>query len=59
MKQLEGKPISQDVVARLRECLEACEFARYAPASAKQEEKSKIYEMASDVIVSTEKELSK
>jgi len=59
MKQLEGKPISQEVVARLRECLEACEYARYAPASAKQEEKSKIYEMASGVIVSTEKELSR
>ncbi len=59
MKQLEGKPISPEVVARLKECLEACEFARYAPASAKQEEKSKIYEMASDVIVSTEKELSR
>ena len=59
MKQLEGKPISQDVVARLKECLEACEFARFAPASSRQEEKSKIYEMASNVIVATEKELSK
>ncbi len=59
MKQLEGKPISQDVVARLKECLEACEFARYAPASSRQDEKSKIYEMASNVIISTEKELSK
>ena len=59
MKQLEGKPISVDVVARLKECLEACEFARFAPASSRQEEKSKIYEMASNVIISTEKELSK
>ncbi len=59
MKQLEGKPISQDVVARLKECLEACEFARFAPASSRQEEKSKIYEMASGVIISTEKELNK
>jgi len=59
MKQLEGKPISVDVVARLKECLEACEFARFAPASSRQEEKSKIYEMASAVIISTEKELSK
>ncbi|MGA7160042.1 MAG: BatD family protein [Bacteroidota bacterium] len=59
MKQLEGKPISQDVVARLKECLEACEFARFAPASSRQEEKSKIYAMASDVIISTEKELNK
>ncbi len=59
MKELEGRPISAEVVARLKECLEACEFARYAPASARQEEKSKIYEMASNVIVLTEKELSK
>jgi BatD DUF11 like domain len=59
MKQLEGKPISQDVVARLKECLEACEFSRFAPASSRQEEKSKIYEMASNVIISTEKELNK
>ncbi len=59
MKQLEGKPISQDVVTRLKECLEACEFARFAPASSRQEEKSKIYEMASNVIISTEKELNK
>ena len=59
MKQLEEKPISAEVVTRLKECLEACEFARYAPASSQQEEKSKIYEMASSVIISTEKELSK
>ena len=59
MKQLEGKPVSQEVAARLKECLEACEFARFAPSSASHEEKSKIYDMASNVIVSTEKELSK
>jgi hypothetical protein len=59
MKQLEGKPISQDVVLRLKECLEACEFARFAPSSSMQEEKAKIYEMASGVIVATEKELNK
>jgi hypothetical protein len=59
MKQLEGTRVSQEVVSRLKECLEACEFARFAPSSATQEEKSKIYEMASNVIVSTEKGLNK
>ncbi|HTR81998.1 MAG TPA: BatD family protein [Bacteroidota bacterium] len=59
MKQLEGKPVSQEVVTRLKECLEACEFARFAPSSSQQEEKSKIYTLAADVIISTEKELSK
>lgn len=59
MKQLEGKSVSQEVAARLKECLEACEFARFAPSSASHGEKSKIYDMASNVIVSTEKELSK
>ncbi len=59
MKQLEGTKVSQDVASQLKECLEACEYARFAPSGATQEEKSKIYDMASNVIVSTEKELNK
>jgi len=59
MKQLESKSISAELIGRLRECLEACEFARFAPSSAAQEEKSKIYAMASEVIVATERELNK
>ena len=59
MKQLEGTKVSQKVASQLKECLEACEYARFAPSSADQEEKSKIYGMASNVIVSTEKELNK
>ncbi|HTX19846.1 MAG TPA: BatD family protein [Bacteroidota bacterium] len=59
MKHLEEKRISQEVSARLKETLESCEFARFAPSSATQEEKTKIYDMASNVIVATEKELNR
>jgi hypothetical protein len=59
MQQLESKSISTELIGRLKECLEACEFARFAPSSAAQEEKSKIYAMASEVIVATERELNK
>ena len=58
-RQLEVKSISGDLITRLKECLEACEFARFAPASSKQEEKRKIYDLADAVIVATEKELSR
>jgi hypothetical protein len=59
MQQLAAKSISTELIARLKECLEACEFARFAPSSAAQEEKSKMYSMASDVIIATERELNK
>jgi hypothetical protein len=59
MQQLAAKSISPELIARLKECLEACEFARFAPSSAAQEEKSKMYSMASDVIIATERELNK
>jgi hypothetical protein len=56
-QQLSEKNISAELVGRIKECLELCEFARFAPASASEEEKKKMYDIASEVIVATEKEL--
>ena len=49
--------VSGDLARRIREALEMCEFARFAPASSSPEEKAKMYSVANDVIVSAEKEL--
>ncbi len=57
-QQLSEKNISPELVGRIKECLEICEFARFAPASASEEEKKKMYDLASEVIVATEKELN-
>lgn len=59
VRQLESVSMPAGLIAQLRECLEACEFARFAPASATQEEKEKIFAMAGDVIVATEKGLNR
>ena len=58
-RQLEAQSIPGDLITRLKECLEACEFARFAPASSLQEEKRKIYDLADAAIVAIEKELSR
>lgn len=57
-QQLTGKNISPELVAQIKECLETCEFARFAPSSASTEEKKKMYTLASEAIVATEKELN-
>ncbi|MEW5798364.1 MAG: BatD family protein [Bacteroidota bacterium] len=55
--KLEEKKISGELTARIKECLEACEFARFAPGSSSKEGKSKMYDMASSIIVAAEREL--
>jgi hypothetical protein len=56
-QQLQQKKVSEELMQRIKECLEACEFARFAPGSSSQEEKNKMYETASKIIVATEREL--
>ncbi len=57
-QQLSEKNISAELVGQIKECLETCEFARFAPASTSEEEKKKMYELASAVIIAAEKELN-
>jgi hypothetical protein len=54
---LQQKNVSSDLTQKIKELLEACEFARFAPGSSSQEEKNKMYEMASSIIVAAEREL--
>lgn len=56
-QQFQQKKVSGELIQRIKECLEACEFARFAPGSSSQEEKNKMYEMASNIIIATEREL--
>jgi len=56
-QQLLHKKVTEELIQRIKECLEACEFARFAPGSSSQEEKNKMYELASNIIVATEREL--
>jgi hypothetical protein len=55
---LAGKHLDPVLVARIKECLENCEFARYAPASSHQVEKQKMYDSASSIIVEIEHRLN-
>lgn len=58
-QKLQEKSVSEELTARIKECLEACEFARFAPSSSSSEEKKKMYESASSIIVAAERELVK
>jgi len=55
---LTEKRLEPALVARIKECLESCEFARYAPASSQQVEKQKMYDSASSIIVEIEHRLN-
>ena len=54
---LQEKKVSADLTQKIKELLESCEFARFAPGSSSQEEKNKMYEAASNIIVAAEREL--
>ncbi|MCK9408438.1 MAG: BatD family protein [Bacteriovoracaceae bacterium] len=54
---LQEKRVSAELTQKIKELLEACEFSRFAPGSSSQEEKNKMYEMASSIIVASEREL--
>jgi len=54
---LDRRSVSVGLAQRIREALDMCEFARFAPASSSPEEKAKMYSAANDVIVAAEKEL--
>jgi hypothetical protein len=55
---LTEKRLDAALVARIKECLESCEFARFAPASSQQVEKQKMYDSASSIIVEIEHRLN-
>ncbi len=55
---LTEKHLDAVLVARIKDCLENCEFARYAPASSQQVEKQKMYDSASSIIVEIEHRLN-
>ncbi|HLP18299.1 MAG TPA: BatD family protein [Bacteroidota bacterium] len=54
---LEGRKLNPELIGRIKECLESCEFARFAPASALQVEKQKMYDSAGSIIVEMEHQL--
>lgn len=54
---LQSKKVSEELTVKIREILESCEFARFAPASSTQDEKNKIFEAAGNIIVEAEREL--
>lgn len=56
-QSLQEKKVSEELTAKIKECLEACEFARFAPSSSTQEEKNKMYEAAGSIIIAAEREL--
>jgi hypothetical protein len=56
-QKLQEKKVSDVLTQKIKELLESCEFARFAPGSSSQEEKKKMYEMASSIIVAAEREL--
>lgn len=56
-QQLQLKKVSEELIQKIKECLEACEFARFAPGSSSHEEKNKMYEMATKIIIAAEREL--
>ena len=56
-QKLQEKKVSDVLTQKIKELLESCEFARFAPGSSSQEEKNKMYEMASSIIVAAEREL--
>ncbi|MBI2430100.1 MAG: protein BatD [Ignavibacteriales bacterium] len=56
-QKLQEKKVSDELTGRIKECLEACEFARFAPGSSSKEGKNKMYEMASSIIIAAEREL--
>lgn len=56
-QKLQEKKVSEDLTVKIKECLEACEFARFAPGSSSKEGKNKMYDMASGIIVAAEREL--
>lgn len=56
-QRLQEKQVTPELTARIKELLEACEFARFAPGSSSQEEKNRMYEHASAIIIAAEREL--
>jgi len=58
-QQFLQKKVSEELTQRIKACLEACEFARFAPGSSSQEEKNKMYETATNVIIATEREMTR
>ncbi|NUN70301.1 MAG: protein BatD [Bacteroidetes bacterium] len=58
-QQLQAKKVSPELTARIKELLEACEFARFAPGSSTPEEKKRMYENAGSIIIAAERELTR
>ncbi len=58
-QRLQEKKLPEELTQKIKELLESCEFARFAPGSSSQEEKNKMYEMASSIIVAAERELAR
>lgn len=56
-QQLQAKKVSPELTQKIKELLEACEFARFAPGSSTPEEKKRMYENAGSIIVAAEREL--
>lgn len=56
-QKLQEKKVSDELTLKIKDLLERCEFARFAPGSSDQQEKNKMYDAASSIIVAVEREL--
>jgi len=56
-QKLDEKNVSEELTKRIKECLEECEFARFANSNNSQESKNRMYSDASKIIVAVEGEL--
>ncbi len=56
-QRLSEKKVSAELTQKIKELLESCEFSRFAPGSSSMEEKKKMYELASGIIIAAEREL--
>ncbi len=54
---LRGKRVAEEVIVRLRSCLERAEFARFAPGADSREARMDLLEAASDAIDAVERSL--
>lgn len=56
---LKEKNVSDELTGRIKELLEACEFARFAPGGSAAEERRRMYDAAGAVIVAAEREVTR
>lgn len=54
IEKLKQKNVSQEVVDKMKSCVEVCDFARFAPSSSSPEEMRKMYQESKESIIALE-----